>query len=337
MSFLFTVNGKDYSDWTTASLTRSIEQPAASFSFSAPNPQKQVEVKAQDEIEISIDNNVETKGKIFKITGSGDGQDSVRGFAGRSTIADAIDSSAPLQPGLWENVSAKNIIEQLLKPYQITAEFLVETQGETQLRSNPGDAVWALIDKLLKKENLFAYELKPGILTVTRAPESGSVASLEFGTQDIRVISGYSLDITNRYSSYTVIGEGILGQPPVATGIAYDPNIKNRPLIIQLTGNVDSARCQQVADYEAAVRAARSLSFSYIVPNWYSNQGELWKPNQRVNIIDNENDINGEHLMTATTLTEDGEDEWAVLKFAPPESYTLKPPQPPASDNLFST
>jgi len=235
----------------------------------------------------------------------------------------------PLQPGLFQNVSAKEIIIQLLKPYAITPNFIIQPKGITELRTNPGDTVWSSIDKLLKKENLLAFELEPAILDITRAPESGSSASLEFGTQDILSLDSYNLNISNRFSSYTVIGEGILGGSFQAKGIAEDPFITNRSLVIQLSGNVDNARCEQVAIYEATVRAARSLSFSYRVPSWFNNQGKLWTPNQRISIEDNENNIQGEHLLTSVTLNETHENEWAVLKFAPPESYTLKPPPPP--------
>ena len=335
MGFALTVNNNnvDYTGWKTAKLTRSIEQPAASFSFSAPHPQKNVQIKVQDEIEISIEGETQTKGKIFKIGGSSNSDDANRSYSGRSSIADAIDSSA--EPKLWQNISAKNIINQLLQPYPIKTEFIIEPQIKTELRVNPGDTVWQSIDKLLQKENLLAFELKPGILTIDRAPENNAFASLEFGTQDILSLDGYSLDITNRFENYTVVGEGILGSPASAIGKAIDNNIKGRSIIIQLSGNVNNERCQIVADYESAVRAARSLSFSYRVPNWYTNDGKLWIPNKRVNIEDEENDINGEHLLTSVTLNETGKDEWAVLKFAPPESYTLKKPLPPASDKLF--
>ena len=337
MGFALTVNATNinYTDWTKASLTRSIEQPAASFSFSAPHPQKNVQIKVQDEIEISIDDKTQTQGKIFKIGGSSNADDATRSYSGRSSIADAIDSSAPLNPSLWKKVSAKNIINQLLKPYSIKAEFIVEPKGTTELRTNPGDTVWQAIDKLLQKENLLAFELKPGILTIDRAPDKDVFSSLEFGTQDILALEGYSLDISHRYENYTVIGEGALGGEAKAIRKATDENIKGRSLIIQLSGSVDNERCQITANYEAAVRAARSLSFSYRVPSWYTKDGDLWIPNKRVNIEDEENDINGEHLLTSVTLNETEEDEWAVLKFAPPESYTLKKPLPPTSDKLF--
>lgn len=338
MSFVLSINGlnRNYQGWKSASLTRSIEQPAANFSFTAPHPQKDVKIRVQDEIEILINDIKQTQGTIFKITGTGDGDSASRTYSGRSLIADTIDSSAPLEPGLWQNVSAKVIINQLLKPFKITAEFLIEPKGETELRINPGDTVWQSIDKLLKKENLLAFEFKPGILTIDRAPETGSIATLEFGSQDIVSLQDYNLDMTNRFSSYTVIGEGLLGLPAAALGIATDSNIKNRPLIIQLSGNVDDARCQEAANYEMNVRAARSLNFSYMVPSWFTKNGDLWTPNNRVNIIDEENEIEGEHLLTSVTLNESEANEWAVLKFAPPESYTLKPPSAPASNELFS-
>ena len=339
MGFALTVNNSnvDYTDWTSASLTRSIEQPAASFSFSAPHPQKNIQIKVQDEIEISIDDKTQTKGKIFKIKSKSNANDATRSYSGRSSIADVIDSSIPVSFGLKQKVSAKNIINELLKPYPIVAEFIIEPKGIVELKPNPGDTAWQAIDKLLQKENLLAFELKPGILTIDRAPDNNAFASLQFGTQDILGLEGYSLDISNRFENYTVIGEGILGSAASATGKAVDKNIKGRSLIIQLSGNVDNERCQIVADYEAAVRAARSLGFSYRVPNWYTNNGDLWIPNKRVNIEDEENDINGEHLLTSVTLHETDQDEWAVLKFAPPESYTLAPPLPPASNNLFTT
>ncbi len=339
MSFSLLLNrtNENYSGWKSASLTRSIEQPAASFSFAAPHPQKNINIKAQDEIEIFINNIKQTVGKIYKIGAEGNDEEANRTYSGRSSIADAIDSSAPLEPGLWEKVNAQVIIKQLLNPYNIKAEFLTKPTAEQSLRLNPGETVWEAINKLLQKENLLAFELSPGILTIDRAPESGSIATLKFGTQDILAIQGYSLDLSNRFGSYTVIGEGALGLPATAKGEAKDPNISGRNLIMQLTGNVDSAKCQQTAEYEMAVRTARSLSFSYVVPSWFTKNGDLWTPNNRVNIEDTENDINGEHLLTSVTLTETENNEWAVLKFSPPESYTLKPAQPPASEDIFSS
>lgn len=339
MSFALYVNGDNnsYTDWQSASLTRSIEHPAARFSFSAPHPQQNVNVKVQDTVEVEVDGTTETQGKIFSITGTGDSENATRSFNGRSTLADAIDSSVPLQPGLWENISSKQIIEQLLKPYPIKSEFLTLPEGTTGLRTNPGDTVFSSINKLLERENLLSFELKPGILTIDRAPESGSIDTLRFGTQDVVALAEFNLDISNRFHKIIVVGEGIFGSDMMASGQAIDETIdNNRTLVIQLSGNADNARCQQVADYEIAVRAARSFGFSYRVPTWYTSQQKLWLPNNRVNIEDDDNNINGEHLLVTVTLNETDEDEWAILKFAPPESYTLKPPQPPVEDSLFN-
>lgn len=338
MSFSIEVEGdsKEYIQFQSASVTRSITQPVGIFSFTAPGPFKSVKIRAEDPVTIRADNVEILRGKVDDIKNKSDAGDNSRTYSGKSSMGQVAKSSAPLDPSEWKNANAGQIIQNLLKPFGITPRFDVKPQGNTNLTSTPGDTVWNLIDKLLARENLFAWEVEPKVLVITRAPLSGSVASLEYGTQQILKTENYKLDTSARFALYTVIGEAT---PPLtfrAQAQAKDNAIKTAELIIQLSGNVDDARCQQVANYEAQVRAARSLNFAYRVPSWYNNAGQLWKPNVRVNIEDEENEIFGEHLLTTVKLAEDQGDEWGILTFAAPGAYTAKPPEPPAGDTLFN-
>lgn len=338
MSFSIEVEGdsKEYIQFQSASITRSITQPVGIFSFTAPGPFNTVKIRAEDPVTIRVDNAEILRGKVDNIQNKSDAGNNSRTYSGKSSMGQVAKSSAPLDPAEWRNVNAGQIIQNLLKPFGITPRFDIRPQGNTDLTITPGDTVWNLIDKLLARENLFAWEVEPKVLVITRAPLSGSVASLEYGNQQILRTEKYSLDTSARFALYTVIGESTPPLPFRAQAQAKDKAITTGELVIQLSGDVDNPRCQQVADYEAQVRAARSLNFGYRVPNWYNNAGKLWEPNVRVNIQDEENEIFGEHLLTTVKLAENQGDEWAILTFAAPEAYTAKPPEPPAGDSLFN-
>lgn len=338
MSFSIEVEGdsKEYIEFQSASVTRSINQPTGIFNFTTPGPFDGINIRAEDAVTIRADNAEILRGKLDKIENKSDAGNSSRSYNGKSSMGAVVKSSARLDPSEWKNVNAGQIIQNLLQPFGITPRFDIQPQGNTDLTSTPGDTVWDLINKLLTRENLFAYEVEPKILVITRAPTSGSVASLQYGTQQVLKTEKYSLDTSARFALYTVIGEAA---PPLtfrAQAQAKDTAIKTGELIIQLSGSVDDARCQQVANYEAQIRAARSLNFAYRVPNWYNNGGQLWEPNVRVNIEDEENQIFGEHLLTTVHLAENQGNEWGILTFAAPEAYTAKPPEPPAGDSLFN-
>ena len=308
-------------------------QPAISFSFGA-SKQKNLKIFTGSKVSVFNDDELLCDGFINQITKSTDTDVDKVNYIGRSIIADVIDCTVAADVTNWLDASPKVIINDLLKPFNITADFTEEITDTIDFSTKPGDKVFSVIEELLSRYNFISFEKSPSVLTITKAVKSGNIGTLKFGnTTDILKLVNYQEDDSNRFSEYNVVGDtGVVIQTE-SGGKAVDETIKrHRPFTIQLDGEVTNKQCQERAEYERTIAAANSLSFSYLVPRWTAPNNKTWQPNTLINIIDDEHNLNGEYLLVSVTLKQNLKNKTAELTFAPPKSFTDKPPEEPTQE-----
>lgn len=336
MGLSLMLGSDQYINFKSVSILISMLQPAISFTFGS-SKQNNLKIFTGSKVSVFNDNELLCEGFINLINKTTDTEIDNINFAGRSLIADIIDCTVPENPANWEQATPKIIINDLLKPFGITADFPEKINDKIDFSTKPGDKVFTVIQELLSRFNFISFEKTPGVLTVTKAVSSGTIGSLKFGnTNDILKLVEYQQDDTNRFSVYNVVGDaGVIFQTETK-GQAKDETIKRfRPLTIQLEGDVTNEQCQQRAEYERTIADANSLSFSYLVPSWTGPDNKTWQPNTLINIIDDDHNLNGEYLLVSVTLKQNLKNKTALLKFAPPKSFTAAPPVEPTKDFLL--
>lgn len=333
MGLSLKLGSDQYINFKQVNILISMLQPAITFSFGS-SKQTNLKIFTGEKVSVFNDDELICQGFINQINKKTDTEIDSVNYSGRSVIADVIDCTVPKDPANWVEATPKIIINDLLKPFDITAEFVEEITDKIDFSTKQGDKIFTVIEELLSRYNFISFEKTPGILTITKAVTNGVIGALKFGdTTNILKLLDYQEDDSGRFSEYNVVGDSGVVLQTETKGQAKDETIKrHRPSTIQLEGDVTNEQCQQRAEYERTIAAANSLSFSYLVPGWIAPNNKTWEPNNLLNIIDDEHNLNGEYLLVSVTLKQNLKNKTAVLKFAPPKSFTAAPPVEPTKD-----
>lgn len=252
----------------------------------------------------------------------------------RDYAADLIDSSAQHSSGEWRGNNAADIIRSI-SPYPV--EFTADGNGLADLLKplpyfaiEPEETINDAIQRIITLIGAVAYMQTNGSLMITRTGTRRAPAALVLGG-NVKAAESNRQD-NARYHKIIVHSQaqdtqwsGVSGGQAQPYAEAIDPAIRNtRTLVIQLE-NANQQQCQQRANHERAVRAARAHSVSYTVQGWQA-EGQLWDINQLAPVQDTRLGIDKQLLIASVqnTLGEDGSHS-SQLELIAPEALQAWP------------
>lgn len=285
------VNNQKFSGWKTARVTRSMEQVSGDFALEFSDrwaEQEQAwQIKAHDAAEVLLDDITVITGYVDSVETSISGDDKVSSFSGRDKTGDLVDCSALADPGEWKKLKLDQIAEVLSAPFGI--EVVRETSVGDKFfvfKLQPGESVFEALERMGRMRGVLLTSNRKGNLVITSRSSEKSGTPLIFGDNILEAKVGY--DFASRFSSYETIGQQggkAWGNHKAVTrtktrSISTDSVIKRfRPKIIFSESQADNEAAKKRVQWEATVRAARSLSVEITVQGWKQSNGELWKPN----------------------------------------------------------
>lgn len=222
---------------------------------------------------------------------------------GRDKTCDLVDCSFNFVPNEWKKQTVENIIKNLCNPFSIDVyvDPLVISQANVKIdtyKANEGEDVSDMISELCRDFAMMPVVYGDGRSTLTKATTS------RYTTDGI--ITGKNVDAAateqsneNRYSNYTVKGQGIgndnkssLDDYISCYGTFSDPIIKRiRPLILFTDLPTTIGGCQKRAKWEARIRAGLSRAIEYQVPGWVQTNNKIWEINYLTKVQDRILDI----------------------------------------------
>lgn len=292
------VNGVDYGGWKDVEISAGIERQARDFNLAVTRnwpgetdiPRR---VKPGDVCEIWIGNDKLLTGYVDSTPISYDAKQVNVGVRGRSKTADLVDCSAEHKTGQWRGAKIERIAQDLAKPYGVEVIAEASTGGKiADHQIQPGETVFECIDRLLTIRQLLATDDSAGRLVFISAGSGGRASTaLKLGENIKSAEAG--LDYKDVFGRYTVRGQR--SGDDYDSGSAVSESAKTvtdanasryRNLVIQQSGQADSAICADRARYEYLYRKAKALETVYTVQGWRQQDGSLWLPNQLVRVID---------------------------------------------------
>ncbi len=291
------VDGTDYRGWKTVSISAGIEQQARTFTLGVswrwPGKDMEVEVRQGARCEVRIGADLVLTGHVYSTPVSYDANSVTRAIAGRSLTADLVDCAVTGSVTQWNKQSVQDIVQALAEPYGI--KVLSEVAQTARLESHhstPGETVFESIDKLLTLSRLFSTDDGEGHLVIVAPGSSGrAVDRLELGKN---ILTGSAqLDYSGVFSQYRVTGQRKREDKEPASAAAQveafafdDTPPRNRLKHIHEQNQLTQTLAQSRADWERASRKGKALTRTYKIQGWRQSNGDLWRENMIVRIVD---------------------------------------------------
>lgn len=331
---LLTVNGQDYGGWKDMRITRGIELAAGGFELMVselwPGEKIVRELAPGDECEVSVDGAIVITGYIDGVSPGGDDREHTVMVEGRDKTGDLVDCSAIYKSGQWVRQKMERIAADLLAPFGVELRSDVNTGNAVDWNINPGESVFACLERLARSKAVLLTTDGAGSLVITRAGLGGRVPRGLSRGGNIKS-GGLELSFKERFSEYIVKGFGaqgdaLFGDANRMKASATDAMIgRHRPLIVLAEDAVDTAALKRRALWEANVRAGKAAQFSYIVQGW-GHQGGLWQPNTIVHVLDAWCRADADLLVTQVVYKlDDTEGSTTELQLTLPQAYDLIP------------
>ena len=317
-------NGEIYSGWKEMRVTRSVEQATADFDLTVserwPLLGNAWQIFPGTECTIELGGELVLTGYIDAYEPGCDANSHDISCRGRSKTLDFVDSSVTQTTGQFKGMTPGELTKLLAKPFGI--EVIIEKDGTpiADAQVQQGETCFALLERLVKLQELLITDDEQGRLVLTRAGHTKSSSVLQQGTNlknlsakhdDSERFSDYIVKAqrpANRtYDDYGETGANLripLGLPhgkrfameraagkratkpkelTQITATVKDPGVKRyRPHVIVADSQSDAAEAAKRADWEMRRRKAKSKNATVTVVGWHQDDGSLWKQNQMI-------------------------------------------------------
>lgn len=337
-----TVNGREFAGWERVNVTRRIDTLSGAFALSVSDRWEGQSAPWQivegDECVLSIDGAPLITGYVDRRSVNYAANSHTLEVSGRDRTADLVDCSVLLD--VWEFAAqpVDRIIAKLAAPFGISVRLAPGTSlavPRGKFAINPGDTVFATIDRLCRVAGVLAMSDGRGGLLLTRASSDRANTALIEG-QNIKAAVG-NFDISQRYARYVVTGQSAGTDDYSGEAAAHvqaearDSNVRaGRVLVIRADANMTLARAKEQATWEATVRAGRTSSAVITVQDWRQADGTLWPLNALVPLTAPRLGIDREMLIVGTEMSlDDAAGTLTTIELARPEAYI---PQPVGKD-----
>ncbi len=296
--FALLVKGRRYRGWTSATVTRAIENVAGTFqctlSERSPGEDAPRSVRPGDACEVLLEGERQLRGYVDTVRVSYDARSHTIDIGGRDATGDLVDCSAASQPGEWSDALPLAIAQAIAEPFGV--EVSEQSPGEAfrKFRIQEGETAFEAIERLSRMRGVLPLADGNGGIELGRPTRGRAAASLVHGVNILSATGEQSW--VDRHSEYTVKGQqrgsNYFG-PEVAAHVkatALDPGVtRYRPLTVIAEQGLNEAEAEDRVRFEASVRAARSRQVTVTVQGWRQGAGDgapLWAPGLLVPVRD---------------------------------------------------
>lgn len=279
------VNGVDYGGWENVSITKSIEAIAAKFTISVSDLPTIFPINPGDACKLYADGQKIIDGYVDTAGANIDaGQHGIT-ISGRDKTCDLVDCAATNPSQEFLNISFADLLTKLAAPFGIAVKVEIAGIDRFPKFSLQQETAFEAIERACRLRGVLPLRDGNGGIKVVSYGQKRATGGLILG-ENVKS-ADVTKDFTDVFSEYTVYGQQpgsdtIDGETAASSvGKAYDSTITRfRPCTIVAEGAVSLKGAQDRAEWEAAVRSARSTSVKISVAEWFQNtNGDLWDVN----------------------------------------------------------
>ena len=332
------INGKTHGQWTDYDIVSDLLTPADDFSVTLGRPvdAKPDAVQAGDKVVVRVGGDTVLSGRIDRVQTITEKGGKTLTIQGRDDAGVLLDCSAPLFNA--QEMDLNQIIEKIVKPLGLANIRIdaAKTDKTHKVQIEPGSRAWDALAQYAEANGLWPWLEPDGTLVVggpdyTAAPVAELVLRLNGQNNNIKRLE-VSRDMAARYSEVTVLGQSHSGKHNIKA-TAKDEAVKlHRPLIV-IEPDVDSqAQAERKAKKRLADSRLEGLTITATVQGHRTDNGMLWQPGQRINVLSEPDGLDAVYfLMARTFMGGRGQPTETVLTLKEDGAWVLDADPPKAS------
>lgn len=328
------LDGKAYLGWKMATVSRSMEALASTFSLDlvdrwAPESEPWP-IYEGDACSLDLGGRSLVQGYVDDSTADEEGANSSMSITGRAKTGDLVDCSAVYKTGKWRDASLSQIAKDLCAPFSIGVSAEAdEGKPFRRFALQDGESVHEALERGARMRGLLLMTDDKGNLLLTRAGARRTRTVIRRGANVLR--GGRRGSMKERFGEYIVKAQAAGGdsfygrQAAGQKRTSKDGGVSRyRPLVVQAEDQEAGDELQKRADWERNVRAGRSLRLAYTVLGWETDEG-VWDANLLARIEDERFGIDGEFLVVTSNLRYGEAGELAELELVDPKAMSVEP------------
>lgn len=331
-----TVDGLDYAGWVSVDITAGLERQARDFTLGVTwkwaDQKIDVPITQGAKCQVSIGDDLVLTGWVFGTAVRYDDKQVTRFVTGRSLTADLVDCAAVNKPGQWNSQGVLNIVKALASPYHIAVRSEVpESSKLSDHTIKPGETAFESVDRLLTLFRLFSTDDARGMAVLAKPGSEGRAFDSLVVGQNIKV-GDAPLDFSGVFSEYQVLGQKSgtdeefgAEAAEVSATVTDDRVTRRRVMIIQESGQMTKELAQARANWERSTRMGKALSTTYTVFGWRQSNGQLWKHNMIVRVVDPIIGFDRDMLIAEITYTLSDQGMTTKMVVGPPDGFEPEP------------
>ncbi len=327
------VNGVDFSWWTSASITCELVNITRQFNVSftqdlsgtTANPFEGLP-RVGDAVTFKIGNDVVATGYVTTSSSSYSATGVNLSIAGASKTIDLVECTMPLESAhRFSGVTVRDVVAALAAPYGISVVDEVSATEKTTLDVTPTKKIKSALEEVSKQHSLILTDNAKGDLVITKAGAGGNTTdALKLGENVLtgsRTVNGSQV-----YSCYTVVGQSANSDSNLSVtanqtkATATVEGYRPREFVYLQSGDARQSAMQARAQLLRNHALGASETFTYTVQGWRQSNGELWRPNTLVRVVDSIFGVDQVLLIDQVTLTKGDGGTTATLRCIHPEA-----------------
>ena len=326
------VNGVEYSGWTSARVTRGIEQICGAFEMSVTERWADQTVRGKirlgDACALLLSGTTLITGYVDEISPSYTAAAREVVVRGRDITSDLVDCSAPT--GQTQGQTFLALAKHWCAPHGVSVSVAAGVDMSKPFSIEIGqdsESVFERLERLARHRGVLLVSDGLGGLIVTRASTQRLSTRLVLGQNILRGRGEFSQ--RDLYYRYTVKGqkqEVAFSGPgtPSSTAFVLDKSMRgNRTLTVLTEHPADIATCKDRARWECNVRSGRGARLHYTVQGWTHDGAAVWPINQRVHVSDEWLEEDREFLITAVEFILSADGTFTELTLCDPAAFNL--------------
>jgi prophage tail gpP-like protein len=343
---ILTIDGVDWTGWTTVQLTRSMDTIPANFHIALTEkyPNKpDISVRPGSACTIKLGGDLVLTGYVDRYDVGINARDHTVLIAGRSKSGDLVDCAAFVGSHDNEHYALRgspiSIIRQLAQAYGIQVQTSGVDDTDPQVpqgyQVNLGETAWEIIDRLAKAAQVVVYDAPDGSIILARAGDEAMASGF---IQGVNVESaGVTFTMDQRFSHYfgfqmstltltkETADEGGTQKPDVQVRDEGVPRFRKRIVINDLV-DAQGSMLQRLVEWEKNRRNGRSYAVTVTCDSWRDSAGNLWAPNHRASTnIPAVKIQNVEWTIGQVTYVKDERGRHAIVTMMPRDAFSPQP------------
>ena len=285
------VDGREFADWSSVTLTESAEAAVRRANFTALLPPlKRIadfSIRPDMPAEIHVSGELWGTGYIGDVTPGHDADRGAVGVEWLSKTIDTVESSIDHPTGYAEAMDMLALAQEF---ESAGIEWISEEQFEPEpdFIVIPGESNFAAAERLARSKGLLIYDDPQGRAIIAGKPAGRHEGGLALGV-NIVAASG-KLSGKGRHDPVIVRGQSAKGHGAGALRIearAKDNAVgRVRPKVILQEGEISRDKAKKRAEWQVSRAAGRSREAQVTTAGWRDAAGRLWTRNWSVSLDD---------------------------------------------------